>query len=150
MKQQLIWAGLFAALWMGLGAEAQALNQMNTAMTTETTASTNLSMHSEILQDKREVAPEFPGGFNALVEFISKNLKYPKVCQESWIQGRVVVKFTVKSDGSIDNVRVPNPVDYYLDKEAIRLVKSMPRWKPGTQDDNPVDMEFTLPINFKL
>ena len=114
MKQQLIWAGLFAALWMGLGAEAQALNQMNTAMTTETTASTNLSMHSEILQDKREVAPEFPGGFNALVEFISKNLKYPKVCQESGIQGRVVVKFTVKSDGSIDNVRVPNPVDYYL------------------------------------
>lgn len=150
MKQQLIWAGLFAALWMGLGAEAQALNQMNTAMTTETTASTNLSMHSEILQDKREVAPEFPGGFNALVEFISKNLKYPKVCQESGIQGRVVVKFTVKSDGSIDNVQVPNPVDYYLDKEAIRLVKSMPRWKPGTQDDNPVDMEFTLPINFKL
>ena len=150
MKKHVIGAGLFAALWMGLRAEAQAYHQTNVAMTTETSASGNFSMPSEIFQNKRETAPEFPGGFNALVEFISKNLKYPKVCQEMKIQGRVVVKFTVKSDGSIDNVRVPKPVDIYLDKEAVRLVKSMPHWTPGTQDGKPVDVEFTLPINFKL
>lgn len=129
MKQQMIGAGLFAALWMGLGAEAQAFNQMNAAMTTETTASTNLSMHSEFLQDKREVAPEFPGGFNALVEFISKNLKYPKVCQESGIQGRVVVKFTVticyvKQDAGERSVNIyfgrPECID------AIRLLVTRP------------------------
>lgn len=150
MKKHVIGAGLFAALWMGLGAEAQAFHQTNVAMTTETSASGNFSMPSEIFQNKREMAPEFPGGFNALVGFISKNLKYPKVCQEMKIQGRVVVKFTVKSDGSIDNVRVSKSVDIYLDKEAVRLVKSMPHWTPGTQDGKPVDMGFTLPINFKL
>lgn len=150
MKKQLIGAGLFAALWMGLGAEAQAFNQMDAAMTTEAPASGNLSMPSVVFQNKREVAPEFPGGFNALVQFISKNLKYPKVCRELKIQGRVVVKFTVKSDGSIDNVRVSKSVDINLDKEAVRLVKSMPRWTPGTQDGKPVNVEFTLPINFKL
>lgn len=150
MKKHVIGVGLFAALWIGLGAEAQAFQWKSVAMTTEATASGNFSMPSKVFQNKRETAPEFPGGFNALVGFISKNLKYPKVCQEMKIQGRVVVKFTVKSDGSIDNVRVPKPVDIYLDKEAIRLVKSMPRWTPGTQDGKPVDVEFTLPINFKL
>ena len=147
MKKQVIGAGLFAALWMSLGAEVQAFNQMNAA---ETAILVNSSMPSETFQNKREVAPEFPGGFNALVEFISKNLKYPKVCQESKVQGRVLVKFTVKSDGSISNIRVTKPVDIYLDKEAVRVVKSMPRWTPGTQDGKPVNVEYTLPITFKL
>lgn len=105
---------------------------------------------TEVFQNKREVAPEFPGGINALVKFLSDNLKYPTVCKELKIQGKVLVKFTVKSDGSIGNVRVTKSVDTRLDKEAIRLVKSMPRWTPGTQDGKPVSVEFTLPINFKL
>ena len=91
-------------------------------------------MLAEVFQNKREVAPEFPGGINALVKFISDNLKYPTVCKELKIQGKVMVKFTVKSDGSIGNVRITKSVDTNLDKEAVRLVKSMPRWTPGTQD----------------
>ncbi len=107
-------------------------------------------MLAEVFQNKREVAPEFPGGINALVKFISDNLKYPTVCKELKIQGKVMVKFTVKSDGSIGNVRITKSVDTNLDKEAVRLVKSMPRWTPGTQDGKPVNVEFTLPITFKL
>lgn len=98
----------------------------------------------------REVPPEFPGGITALVQFLSKNLKYPTVCKEQKIQGKVLVKFTVKSDGSISNIRVTKSVDPYLDKEAVRVVKSMPRWIPGTQDGKPVNVEYTLPITFKL
>mgnify|MGYP002739869203 CR=1 FL=1 len=142
MKKQIILSSLLSALLIGNCLDTQAANEARTI--------NDLPSMAEVSQNKREVAPEFPGGFNALVEFISKNLKYPKVCQEMKIQGRVVVKFTVKSDGSIDNVRVPKPVDIYLDKEAVRLVKSMPHWTPGTQDGKPVDVEFTLPINFKL
>ena len=69
---------------------------------------------------------------------------------EQKIQGKVLVKFTVKSDGSISNIRVTKSVDPYLDKEAVRVVKSMPRWIPGTQDGKPVNVEYTLPITFKL
>lgn len=70
--------------------------------------------------------------------------------QGTEIQGKVLVKFTVKSDGSISNIRVTKSVDPYLDKEAVRVVKSMPRWIPGTQDGKPVNVEYTLPITFKL
>lgn len=110
----------------------------------------DLPSMAEVSQNKREVAPEFPGGITALVQFLSKNLKYPTVCKEQKIQGKVLMKFTVKSDGSISNIRVTKSVDPYLDKEAVRVVKSMPRWIPGTQDGKPVSVEYTLPITFKL
>ena len=110
----------------------------------------HLPSMAKVSQNKREVSPEFPGGITALVQFLSKNLKFPTVCKEQKIQGKVLVKFTVKSDGSISNIRVTKSVDPYLDKEAVRVVKSMPRWIPGTQDGKPVNVEYTLPITFKL
>lgn len=88
--------------------------------------------------------------YHRIGTILSKNLKYPTVCKEQKIQGKVLVKFTVKSDGSISNIRVTKSVDPYLDKEAVRVVKSMPRWIPGTQDGKPVNVEYTLPITFKL
>lgn len=142
MKKQIILNGLLFTLLIGNCLDTQAAN--------ETRTTSDLPSMVEVSQDKREVAPEFPGGITALVEFLSKNLKYPTVCKEQKIQGKVLVKFTVKSDGSISNIRVTKPVDIYLDKEAVRVVKSMPRWTPGTQDGKPVNVEYTLPITFKL
>lgn len=142
MKKLIILSGLLFTLLIGSGLDTQATNDPR--------ITGNLPSMAEVSQNKREVAPEFPGGITALVQFLSKNLKYPTVCKEQKIQGKVLVKFTVKSDGSISNIRVTRSVDPYLDKEAIRVVKSMPRWTPGTQDGKPVSVEYTLPITFKL
>ncbi len=142
MKKQFVLSSIFSILLIGTCLAAQGVDEIRPIG--------NSLVITEVFQNKREVAPEFPGGINALVKFLSDNLKYPTVCKELKIQGKVLVKFTVKSDGSIGNVRVTKSVDTRLDKEAIRLVKSMPRWTPGTQDGKPVSVEFTLPINFKL
>lgn len=142
MKKQFVLSSIFSMLLIGTCLAAQGVDEIRPIG--------NSLVITEVFQNKREVAPEFPGGINALVKFLSDNLKYPTVCKELKIQGKVLVKFTVKSDGSIGNVRVTKSVDTRLDKEAIRLVKSMPRWTPGTQDGKPVSVEFTLPINFKL
>lgn len=142
MKKQFVLSSIFSILLIGTCLAAQGVDEIRPIG--------NSLVITEVFQNKREVAPEFPGGINALVKFLSDNLKYPTVCKELKIQGKVLVKFTVKSDGSIGNVRVTKSVDTRLDKEAIRLVKSMPRWTPGTQDGKPVSVDFTLPINFKL
>lgn len=142
MKKYFILSSILSTLLIGDCLAAQIAD--------ESRAIGNSPVLAEVFQNKREVTPEFPGGINALVKFISDNLKYPIVCKELKIQGKVMVKFTVKSDGSIGNVRVTKSVDTNLDKEAVRLVKSMPRWTPGTQDGKPVNVEFTLPITFKL
>lgn len=142
MKKQFVLSSIFSILLIGTCLAAQGVDEIRPIG--------NSLVITEVFQNKREVAPEFPGGINALVKFLSDNLKYPTVCKELKIQGKVLVKFTVKSDGSIGNVRVTKSVDTRLDKEAIRLVKSMPRWTPGTQDGKPVSVEYTLPITFKL
>jgi protein TonB len=97
-----------------------------------------------------EQMPEFPGGMDKLMEYLSKNIKYPSIAQENNIQGRVIVEFVVNKDGSIVDPVVLRSVDPYLDKEAIRVVKSMPKWKPGEQRGKPVRVKFTLPVMFKL
>ena len=135
MKKQIILSSLLSALLIGNCLDTQAANEARTI--------NDLPSMAKVSQNKREVSPEFPGGITALVQFLSKNLKFPTVC-------KVLVKFTVKSDGSISNIRVTKSVDPYLDKEAVRVVKSMPRWIPGTQDGKPVNVEYTLPITFKL
>lgn len=142
MKKQIILSSLLSALLIGNCLDTQAASEARTI--------NDLPSMAKVSQNKREVSPEFPGGITALVQFLSKNLKFPTVCKEQKIQGKVLVKFTVKSDGSISNIRVTKSVDPYLDKEAVRVVKSMPRWIPGTQDGKPVNVEYTLPITFKL
>ena len=97
-----------------------------------------------------EVMPEFPGGAGKMMEFIQKNLKYPMTAQENGIQGRVFVNFVIEPDGSITNVRVMRGIGGGCDEEAIRIVQSMPNWKPGKQRGVAVRSSFTVSIIFKL
>ena len=94
--------------------------------------------------------PEFPGGMSALISFINKTVKYPALAQEVGTQGRVFVRFVVNTDGTISDAVVVRSVDESLDQEAIRVVKNMPRWKPGMQNGKPVRVSYHIPINFVL
>ena len=98
-----------------------------------------------------ESMPEFPGGQQALFKYLAENVKYPVIAQENGIQGRVICQFVVNKDGSIvDVVAVRSSGEASLDKEAIRVIKSMPKWKPGKQRGKPVRVKYTLPVNFRL
>lgn len=97
-----------------------------------------------------ETMPSFPGGDASLFKFLSDNVKYPVIAQENGIQGRVICQFVVNRDGSIVDVEVVRPVDPSLDKEAIRVIKSMPNWSPGKQRGKAVRVKYTLPVNFRL
>lgn len=97
-----------------------------------------------------EQQAEFPGGQGALMKFLSNNIRYPESAQQNDIQGRVIVKFVVEKDGSIGNVTVVKGVDRDLDREAIRVVKKMPRWQPGKNNGVAVRSYFNLPVNFRL
>ena len=97
-----------------------------------------------------ERMPQFPGGVAAQVEYFKKNLRYPAEAKKAGTQGRVVVQFFVNKDGSISNVKVLRGVDPALDAEAIRLVNSMPKWKPGMQKEKAVTVKYTVPVLFKL
>ncbi len=98
-----------------------------------------------------EKMPEFPGGQAALFKYLSENVKYPVIAQENGIQGRVICQFVVNKDGSIVDVEVVRSGgDASLDKEAIRVIKSMPKWHPGQQRGKAVRVKYTVPVNFKL
>ena len=98
-----------------------------------------------------ESMPEFPGGAQAMFKFISENVKYPVIAQENGIQGRAICQFVVNKDGSIVDVAVVRTSgDASLDKEAVRVIKSMPKWTPGKQRGKPVRVKYTVPINFRL
>lgn len=97
-----------------------------------------------------EQMPYFPGGESELKKFIYNNLKYPVVAQEAGIQGRVIIRFVVEEDGSISNVNIIRGIDPSCDKEAIRLIKTSPKWNPGKQNGKAVRVYYTLPIIFKL
>ncbi len=97
-----------------------------------------------------EESPKFPGGDKAMYEFLSRNIRYPEMAQQNNIQGRVTVQFVVEKDGSIGEVKVVRGKDPDLDKEAIRVVKSMPKFIPGKMNGQAVRVWYTLPINFKL
>ena len=100
--------------------------------------------------DVVEEMPHFPGGAAALQAFLSSNTKYPVVAQENGVQGRVIVSFVVERDGSITDVRVVRSVDPSLDREASRVVRSMPRWSPGKQNGSTVRVKYTVPVVFRL
>ncbi len=100
--------------------------------------------------DVVENMPEFPGGQAALMSYLAKNIKYPTIAQENGTQGRVIIQFVVNRDGSIVDARVARGVDPYLDKEALRVVNSMPKWKPGMQRNKPVRVKYTVPVMFRL
>lgn len=97
-----------------------------------------------------EVMPVFPGGQDAMLKFIATHTIYPSEAIEKNIQGKVYVRFIVKSDGSVRNIAVIRGVHASLDAEAVRVVQSMPNWIPAQQNGKPVNVQFTLPINFSL
>lgn len=97
-----------------------------------------------------EEMPEFPGGVGKLMEFIQSNIKYPMMARESNIQGTVFVNFVVEPDGSISKINVLRGIGGGCDEEAVRVVESMPKWKPGKQRGTPVRVSFTARIVFKL
>ena len=97
-----------------------------------------------------EQMPQFPGGQAAMMKFIADSLRYPSVACENRIEGRVVVQFVVDCEGNILNPLVVWSVDPFLDREAIRLVKLMPKWTPGTQNGKPVNVIGLVPVIFKL
>lgn len=105
---------------------------------------------SKIYAEAVEEAPEFPGGTTALFDFINKNVKYPKSARDKGIEGRVFVQFVVEKDGSLSSFTVLRGVSDELDAEAIRVLKVMPKWKPGMNDGKPVRVQFVMPFNFKL
>lgn len=97
-----------------------------------------------------EDMPEFPGGEMALRAYIANAIKYPVIAQENGIQGKVYVTFVVGKDGSVSNATIARGVDPSIDKEALRVVNSLPKWKPGKQRGKPVNVSYTVPINFVL
>lgn len=115
----------------------------------ETPLVTSLAPQDSVFQAVEEM-PEFPGGMKAMMQFIFSNVKYPAISQENGTQGRVITQFTVGKDGSITDAKVLRSVDPYLDKEALRVISAMPKWKPGKQGGKVVATRFTMPIDFRL
>ena len=97
-----------------------------------------------------EEMPEFPGGELALRKYVAENIRYPNAARENDIQGKVYVRFVVNKNGSVGDVTILRGVDPLLDKEAIRVIKSLPKWKPGMQRGKAVKVYYTMPINFQL
>jgi len=99
-----------------------------------------------VIEDK----PEFPGGMTELLKYLAKNTKYPEIAKENGISGRVYVQFVIGKSGAVSNVKIMRGRDPYLDKEAVRVVKTLPKWKPGKQRGKAVKVSYVVPINFKL
>lgn len=114
-----------------------------TALNEESSYSDGNSIH-----DREEIMPEFPGGSQALIDYLKANVIFPKIAEEEGIQGKVVVSYVIDVDGSVTDVQVVQSVHPALDKEAMRVVKNMPKWIPGKQDGKAVQVKYSLPINF--
>lgn len=109
----------------------------------------NTSLDNKVF-DVVEVMPCFPGGDVALMKFLAENIKYPVVAVDNGIQGCVICTFIVERDGSITDIKIVKSVDPSLDKEAVRVLRAMPRWKPGIQKGAPVRVKYTVPVTFRL
>ena len=100
--------------------------------------------------EKVEDMPEFPGGEQAMMDFVGKNVQYPKEAMEKEISGRVLVGCIVEKDGSVNEVKIVRGIGGGCDEEAVRVVKAMPKWKPGKEKGKPVRVSYMMPIFFKL
>lgn len=103
---------------------------------------------TDTVMDKCEVMPKFPGGESGMMKFITENVEYPKEAAEKGIKGKVLVEFVVERDGSINEVKIKKSADPILDKEAMRIAKAMPKWKPGTIDGKAVRVKYIMPLTF--
>ncbi len=130
-------------------------NNKQSSETSQTTipssaTSSSSTASNQKTYDEVEEMPQFPGGDSALMSYLANNVKYPVVAQENGVQGRVNVGFVVETDGSITNVKVKRSVDPSLDREALRVIKAMPKWKPGKLNGSPVRVNYTTPVVFRL
>ena len=134
---------IIAAAMLSLNADAANISEnlqiMNTAAVTD-----------DDVVEKPDVLPEFPGGMEAMMAFIGNNTKYPAEALKKQVQGKVIVQFVVTKEGYIRDMEVISKTPEILNKEALRVVKSMPRWKPGKKDGKLVNVKFVLPVAFKL
>lgn len=103
-----------------------------------------------VIELKKMVLPQYPGGMAECMKFLAQNIKYPKKARENGVQGRVIVQFWVETDGSIDDIKIVKGVSWDLNDEAKRVVKKMPKFKPGTVGGEPTRMQFNMPIIFRL
>ncbi len=97
-----------------------------------------------------EDSPQFPGGLQALFDYLHDNIKYPESCRRDSIQGRVIISFVVEKDGSINSAEIVKGVHEQLDAEALRVIDAMPKWKPGKQRGKTVRVKYAIPVNFRL
>lgn len=104
----------------------------------------------ETVFDTVDQMPSYSGGMSALMQYLRNNIHYPSVAEENGIQGRVTVVFVVEKDGSISNVKVGKSVDSSLDKEALRVIRAMPRWNPGRRNGELVRVRYAIPVTFRL
>ena len=103
-----------------------------------------------LMGDVVEQMPSFPGGPQALLDYLSEHINYPEGYEETCVQGRVVITFVVEKDGSLSDVAVVKSLEKAFDEEALRAVKSMPNWIPGMQDGEPIRVKYAIPVNFRL
>ncbi|GHT31642.1 hypothetical protein FACS189434_01740 [Bacteroidia bacterium] len=122
----------------------------NVAFATDSTAKEKITPSEERVLFFTDTMPQFPGGQEALYKFIAQNLRYPFYAAKNGIQGRVMLRFIVQKDGSITNIKVISSPDESLSNEAVRVIMAMPNWIPGKLNGEPVDVYFTLPINYIL
>ena len=110
----------------------------------------NKEVATDKVLEKAEVMPEFPGGDQAMMDFVAKNVQYPQEARDKEISGRVLVGFIVEKDGGIGDVKVVKGIGGGCDEEAVRVVKAMPKWKPGKDKGKPVRVSYVMPFTFKL
>lgn len=113
-------------------------------------ATANKTVKNDTVYSVVETLPEFPGGMQGLLNYVAKNTKYPQNAVKNKIEGKVIINFIIEKDGSVTNVKPYRGVSPDLDKEAIRVISSLPKWKPGAQHGKPVRTAYTMPIAFKL
>ena len=119
-------------------------------LTTVSAQKTVVSQKNDQVFDVVEQMPEYPGGMQALFEFLKENIKYPEDAQKQKVEGRVLAKFVVETDGSISNIEVVKHAFPSLDAEAVRVIQAMPNWTPGKQKGQAVRVKYVVPINFNL
>lgn len=119
-------------------------------LTTVNAQKTVVAQKNQEVFDVVEQMPEYPGGIQALFEYLQQNVKYPEDAVKQKIEGRVIATFVVETDGSINNVEVVKPAFPSLDAEAVRVLSAMPKWTPGMQSGKVVRVKYTVPINFNM
>lgn len=129
--------------------KTEQVEQTEQAAKVENTSETEEVVVKEVFQVCEEM-PEFPGGMGECMKFLNKNIKYPAAAQEKGVQGRVIIQFVITKEGDIVNPNVVRGVDPTLDAEALRVIKMMPKWKPGKQRGQAVNVKYTVPVTFRL